>query len=126
MPSVAEKQLENSTERDLSNVPPQLRDHCFKPGESGNEGGRRKGSLSIGRLLREELKANDHEKAKEIVKALIDTALSRGKGAIRAIALIFDRIDGKVTDKVVEDCVINIITNTPGFGDRSGMVSVDS
>lgn len=69
----------------------------FKPGESGNPGGRPKGK-SLTAVLREllnQIPQGDNKELKEaVVKALIKKALT---GDTRALDIIFDRTDGKVS-----------------------------
>jgi len=72
----------------------------WKPGQSGNPGGKAKGQ-SLTAVLREllnEIPKGDTAKLKErIVKALLDKAL---KGDTKALDLIFERSDGKVKDEL--------------------------
>ncbi len=69
----------------------------IQPGQVLNPGGRPKGK-SLTKVLRElleEIPKGDTAKLKErIVKALLDKAL---RGDTRALDIIFDRTDGKVT-----------------------------
>jgi hypothetical protein len=68
----------------------------FQPGKSGNPKGRpTERPLTI--ALREALDANDGELIKILVQVAIDEALS---GNFRYFKEIFDRSDGKVSDKV--------------------------
>lgn len=69
----------------------------WKPGQSGNEGGRPKGK-SLTAVLREllnQIPQGDNKELKEaVVKALIKKALT---GDTHALDIIFDRTDGKVS-----------------------------
>jgi hypothetical protein len=69
----------------------------WKPGQSGNPGGRSKGSISLTRILRERLKAGDGEKAGEIVASAINKAI---EGDARHLQQIWERVDGKVADRL--------------------------
>jgi hypothetical protein len=64
----------------------------FKPGESGNPGGRKRKPM-IDKMLEEGLTAKDSEKAKQIADRLISSAV---KGSIAAAKLIAERVEGKV------------------------------
>ena len=69
----------------------------WQPGQSGNPGGRPKGTslTSVLRELLDQIPKGDTAKLKErIVKALLDKAL---RGDTRALDIIFDRTDGKVS-----------------------------
>ncbi len=68
------------------------RDHLWKPGQSGNPGGRPKGTFSLVRLMREALAENDLEGAKAVVKAAVDKAK---KGSFTHWQEMLNRIDGK-------------------------------
>jgi HPt (histidine-containing phosphotransfer) domain-containing protein len=63
----------------------------FKPGESGNPGGKTKKPL-VDKLLQEALAANDSEDAKKIAGKLISMAKN---GSLNAIKLIAERTEGK-------------------------------
>lgn len=105
--------------KQTQNRPP----HLWKPGQSGNPSGRPKGSISLARILREELSAGNEEDARLIVRAMITVAKSATKDGHSDRQEILNRIDGKVADKVIGDGVINLITRTPGLGDKSGAVA---
>ncbi len=89
---------EKSQEQDKNRVLiEQTKDTRFKPGESGNKGGRPKGQslTAVLRELLEQIPKGDTAKLKErIVKALLDKAL---RGDTRALDIVFDRTDGKVS-----------------------------
>lgn len=67
----------------------------FKPGQSGNPGGRPKGSCSVAAIIRQLL--TDEETATKLAKAILSQA-ARGNGA--AIKQVLDRTDGPVQQKV--------------------------
>ena len=67
----------------------------WKKGQSGNPKGRPKGRTLADRLANK-LDANDGELAEMLVKVLIREA---GKGKFQHMREIFDRIDGRVTEK---------------------------
>lgn len=77
----------------------------WKPGESGNPGGRPKGR-SLTARLRELLDRGEingkpikdgQQVADLVAKALIKAAV---RGNVKALQYIFDRVDGKIPDKV--------------------------
>lgn len=67
----------------------------FKPGQSGNPGGRPKGSPSVTAVIRRLLE--DEETVEKLGKAILSQA-ARGNGA--AMKLVVDRIDGPLPKKV--------------------------
>ena len=69
----------------------------FQPGQSGNPSGRPKGSVSMTAILRRKLAEAEAASAVAIVDAMI--AEAKG-GNLRAIAVILDRLEGKVPDQV--------------------------
>jgi hypothetical protein len=68
----------------------------FKPGQSGNPSGRPKGQ-SLTRRLEKALEDNDGERADRLIDALIDQACA---GKHPQIQEIFNRIEGKVADRI--------------------------
>jgi hypothetical protein len=64
----------------------------FKKGQSGNPGGRPKGSISLVNLIRRRLTENP-----ELADAIADNLDQK---AINAIREILDRVDGKVPQQV--------------------------
>jgi hypothetical protein len=70
--------------------------HKFKPGQCGNPGGRPRGT-SLTKRLADALEKNDGELAELIVKSLIKSGL---KGSNPALQEIFNRIEGKVADRI--------------------------
>ena len=66
----------------------------FRPGRSGNPGGRPKGQ-SLTALLRAQLDKGNNAQA--LAKMIVDKALS---GDIQFCKLIFERMEGKVPDRV--------------------------
>lgn len=77
--------------------------HKFQPGESGNPAGRPKGSRNLSTILKEMLEEEitvdlgDGKKAKKAFKEVIIRKLIKkaADGSEKAIATIFDRVDGK-------------------------------
>jgi hypothetical protein len=64
----------------------------FKPGESGNPGGRKKKPM-VAKMLEDILTANDSAKAKQIAERLVSLATT--KGSIQAAKIIIEHTDGK-------------------------------
>ncbi len=88
----------------------------YKPGESGNPGGRPKGKslTAVLRELLDEIPRGDTAKLKErIVKALLDKAL---KGDTKALDLIFERADGKITLPVELTERVKVIVKRKDYG----------
>lgn len=79
----------------------------FKSGDewNGNRNGRPKGT-SLTDRLRRLLEENEGKNAEEVVQAVIDEAK---KGDPRFAQMIFDRMDGKVTDKLEVEGNMKII-----------------
>lgn len=89
--------------------PPQ--EYRFKPGQSGNPAGRPKGSVSLTRLIREELERDGEDAARQLIRAAIDKAKA---GSWRHLKEIIDRIDGPIAHHVearLSDCVFKAIDN---------------
>lgn len=82
--NVAEEQLENNR------VPSHLSRYCWRPGQSGNPGGRPKGTVSLRVELARILRRHP-EKAQAVVCALLKKAVA---GDVRAIALCGEWLDG--------------------------------
>jgi len=70
--------------------------HQFKPGQTGNPNGRPRGK-SLTKRLQEALEKNDGELADALIKSLIKSGL---KGNNPAIQEIFNRLEGKVADRI--------------------------
>jgi hypothetical protein len=71
------------------NVPPEA--HRFKPGQSGNPGGRPKNLLTP--LLHELLSENDQKYARVVVRAWVQLACRGNQAALRTLV---ERMDGAV------------------------------
>ena len=72
-----------------------LRDHQWKPGQSGNPKGRPVKNLSIVSLVKDRLEKHPEE-AEEIALALIHLAKTKNLWAIESV---MNRIDGKVEER---------------------------
>ncbi len=82
----------------------------YKPGQSGNPGGRDKDTLTP--LLRQFLNADNEAEKIVIIKEMINIAKSSGmRGQVAALKEIFDRIDGRVpeTHKIESDVPVIIL-----------------
>lgn len=78
--------------------PEKLREHAWKPGQSGNPGGRPKGSGVTDRL-RKILAEGDN--GKDVAGALVKAALKAAeKGDFRFWKEIVDRVDGPVKQRI--------------------------
>ncbi len=75
----------------MSNPHPSSRGRPFKPGQSGNPGGRTKAAVDLLAVLNSIL--GEKEKSLELMTALIDAGIG---GDVRAIALVLDRVHGPV------------------------------
>jgi hypothetical protein len=83
-------------------------EHLFKPGVSGNPGGR-PSTRKLTAKLREALDKNDGE----MIKALVNVACQRAlKGDFRYFKEIIDRVEGKVPDRLAVDTEFNARTYT--------------
>ena len=80
----------------------------WKPGQTGNPGGRPKGSVSLTTLLKRELRKNDGQLAEMVVKVALREAAS---GEFRYTKEIWDRVDGTLVNRVrIEDAIENMLT----------------
>lgn len=61
---------EADEQQDYSNVPPQLRPHVFKKGQSGNPLGRPKGAVSLKEYARKMLEGMNEEEAMDFLEGL--------------------------------------------------------
>lgn len=76
-----------------------LAEHQWVKGQSGNPGGRPKGSVSLITELKRQLRENPDD-AEDIVANLLHMAKQDDDRALRAIAQVFDRIDGTPVQRV--------------------------
>lgn len=73
--------------------------HGFPPGVSGNPSGGRKGTMRLDALLREiiveeiEVKGKGRREVRDVILRVL--AKKAMQGDLRAIEMVFDRIDGK-------------------------------
>lgn len=79
-----------------------LKAHQFKPGQSGNPGGRPIGTSITGRL-RALLDADDGALARTIVKVMVREA---AKGKFAFAKEILERVDGKVEQALTLDATV--------------------
>ena len=96
---MAKKQPKNSKPK--KNPADHLKKHQFKKGETGNPNGRPPGQTLTARLR----KILDREVSGKKIADLLMEEMAKGalKGDFRFMQEIFNRIDGKVPDKVVGD-----------------------
>jgi hypothetical protein len=73
----------------------------FKPGQSGNPGGRPKN-----RFVSDALKEKAKEEGAKLALALWKTAIS---GDVKAIQIVLDRVEGKVVEHVVTTSAEDIL-----------------
>lgn len=72
-----------------------LKEHQWKPGQSGNPKGRPPNPLSLTALLNAKLASNPED-----ANAIVDALIALGKRSdMRAIEMTFDRNDGKVVER---------------------------
>jgi hypothetical protein len=75
--------------------------HLWKPGESGNPTGKKKGTRHFSTLIREAITkvATDTGTSddKEIVRALVEKAKA---GDLKAVDMVLDRVDGKAEETI--------------------------
>jgi hypothetical protein len=65
----------------------------WKPGQSGNPSGRRKGSVSLAAAL-QRLLIKEPDKLESVARTLVDAAIA---GDVSAARLLFERLDGHKT-----------------------------
>lgn len=102
--------LENVEEQRENNVGG-ITGKGFVPGQSGNPGGRPKGSVSITRHIREALERQDEEEARLLADAIIKQAKEGNSAALKTV---MDRIDGPVKEETEHSGGITIKVE---FGD---------
>ncbi len=105
--------MDGKTEDQTKNNKPWL----FQPGESGNPGGRPKGTFSIRRLIAERVQQNPEE-AKQIIDAVYRRALADNDSKeFKYIETIIESVDGKLTQPIGGDPnrPIVVVTNIPGL-----------
>ena len=142
--------FDNTEEAFLRNVPKQLREYVWKPGQSGNPSGRPKGLVSLTTRLRSILATPIEGKSKvkgkkaqtygdEMMALAVQSAR---RGDYRFFQHIYERIDGKIPDHVVIEEVqqlvaqesekltehlVKIVVGVVGeeLGEKRGQVVVD-
>lgn len=103
------KESQKKKDQNLKNLKP------FEKGQSGNKNGAPKGkrlTTILNKLIDQNLKAQDPLTRKKVDKTLAEwlcikliAAAVKGKSDIKAMKIIFDRIEGKVPDN------LNVNTN---------------
>lgn len=90
-----EEQAENSRNRAKHLAP-----HQFTPGQCGNPGGRPKGRSLTARLrdIVERSNGTTKDIGDAVMEVLVKSAL---KGDMKAMALLLDRVDGKVPQPLI-------------------------
>lgn len=74
-------------------------DTQFKPGKSGNPGGRPKGSINLITILRRKLSEGDGKRAEQIIDNLLDQAADADPRALGFIKEVLDRHEGAVSKR---------------------------
>jgi len=102
-------ETDGTTTQDPANaVEKQKPAHLWKPGESGNPAGKKKGTRHFSTLIREAITkvATDTGTSddKEIVRALVEKAKL---GDLKAVDMVLDRVDGKAEQTINLDADIH-------------------
>jgi hypothetical protein len=100
-----EKQGEN---REVGNCKPP-KDKQFKPGRSGNPKGRGKGNVSLKKLLQQKLKevARQDKEGRKYAELIVEaTILQAMKGNGAALKMVWETIEGKITQPVEVDMTV--------------------
>jgi hypothetical protein len=95
-----------------SNPPP--RKTQFKPGQSGNPGGRPKGSVGLKARLRRILTENSGSVAEEVCQAFVDVAKRSNKNAAvraQAFAKLFEMVEDDI-DRAPASGKVEIVIDT--------------
>lgn len=100
---------EGHQEQPRKTLPERLRATQWKPGQSGNPGGRPK-SKPFSEALREALDANGGEKLRQVVELYIQDLLTSEKARARIGPELLNRYEGKVMDEL--EVSGNLITKT--------------
>jgi|TARA_Y100000310_G_scaffold311306_1_gene357465 hypothetical protein len=76
----------------------------FLPGQSGNPGGRKKGSVSFPGMIKKVLAEEDERLKMTNLEAIIDKAVDQAKlGEARAREWLADRAEGKAVQSIVAE-----------------------
>jgi len=79
-------------------------DNMFKPGQSGNPSGRRKGTFSLEHILSDLARNTDKKTKKQVGVEVMEILLTKCKeGNLEAIKMLLDRIDGKALQRVQQE-----------------------
>jgi uncharacterized membrane protein (UPF0182 family) len=101
------KVAKRATQKQTKKSPAEhLRPHWFKPGQSGNPGGRPKGTSLTDRLRALVEEGEKGKTADAICKAAVEAAKS---GDFRFFQEILNRLDGKVPDKLASQGQVEVI-----------------
>jgi hypothetical protein len=94
----------NPTPSPRSGFPPPV-EHQFRPGNSGNKGGRPKGASTLEPFLREMAKDPDEDgygaKAVEAARKLVEAVIAGDKDGVNAVLAVMDRTDGPLVKERV-------------------------
>lgn len=106
---MTEQTNETTPEESANAVEKQKPAHLWKPGESGNPAGKKKGTRHFSTLIREAITkvATDTGTSddKEIVRALVEKAKM---GDLKAVDMVLDRVDGKAEQTINLDGEVTI------------------
>ena len=92
----------------------------WRPGQSGNPAGRPRLPLAEG--LRQLIYDEEPERYQAIIRALADLAIQSGKYQIPALAMMLDRIDGKLVERHLN---LNVATTPELLESARAMLQVD-
>ncbi len=99
LPKVRKRQNKPSAPDSKRRKPDHLKKYQWKPGQSGNPTGRKKGYIPLGPMLRRTLSEIDPSTQKTKAAALVEMIITHAHGGDPQFAkLIFDRNDGKVPE----------------------------
>lgn len=85
-------------------IPDALKRHSWKKGQSGNPVGRPKGSVNLTSRMKKRLLQGDN--AEDVIDAWMRMIIV--KHNVAALALLLDRIDGKLEGNTFDDLVASI------------------
>lgn len=102
-------------EKEPRNKADHLKGHRFKPGRSGNPGGRPKGAVSIVSMIKKLLR-EDPERARKVAENILDRAAENDAKALGFARTLLERVDGPVPTQIegADGGPVEVVVTWPG------------